>query len=284
MSAGAPAVPAPSRVVRRLDPVVLGEPDEPDAAVVFDDPDHPGERLVRGVTVPTLTPFLPAPGAGDGTAVVVAPGGALHLLAIDNEGEHVAGRLAARGTAAFVLRYRLVPTPADAAGFEAVLHANVGDRGRMAEVSRERRAPALADGEAALRAVRERAGEWEVDPARVGMLGFSAGAYVSLVTTLDTAPGRRPAFLAPVYPAWWGEVEVPADAPPLFLAWADDDELGETIVGSCVRLHAAWRRAGLPVEAHAYARGGHGFGVRAAGLPSDAWFDAFTRWTASVTA
>lgn len=71
---------------------------------------------------------------------------------------------------------------------------------------------------------------------------------------------------------------MPAPAPPLFLAWAADDDLGETITGSCARLRDAWASAGAPVESHTYASGGHGFGIRAQGTASDAWFDAFLRW------
>ncbi|WP_432495649.1 alpha/beta hydrolase [Kineococcus gypseus] len=279
MTGTAPALDPAGSHVRHLPRVRLGAGDGEDTSIVFADPDHPdGERMVRGVTVPVLTPYLPAPGAATGTGVVIAPGGALHVLAIDNEGVHVAERLARRGVAAFVLEYRLAPAPLDEAGFSARVREVTASRERMAEVSRQRRAPALEDGAAALRLVRDRAAEWGVDPGRVGVLGFSAGAFVSLVTALDGAPGERPAFVAPVYPAWWDEVQVPSPAPPMFLAWAEDDELGETIVGSCRRLHEAWRAAGAPIEVHAYAGGGHGFGVRRQGTPSDAWFDAFVRW------
>ena len=260
-------------------PLVLGEHDAEDASTLVEG--ARGERLLRNVTVPTLTPHLPDPDRRTGTGVVIAPGGALHLLAVDHEGAGVAERLVERGIAAFVLHYRLAPTPVEQEGFDAVVHRIGADRTFLADVSRERREPALADGGAALRAVRERAGDWGLDPARIGMLGFSAGAYVSLVSTIDAPAAERPSFLAPVYPAWWGEVPVPQPAPPMFLSWATDDELGDTIVGSCVRLYDAWRRAGVPVEAHAYARGGHGFGIRAQGTPSDAWFDAFTSWLAA---
>ncbi|GAB7191045.1 alpha/beta hydrolase [Kineococcus sp. NUM-3379] len=266
--------------MQRLAPVPLGRHDAEDASTTFADPHDAGgrERLVRNVTRPTLTPYLPDPARRTGTGVVVAPGGALHLLAVDNEGVHVAEKLAEQGIAAFVLHYRLTPTPADPAGFSALMQRIGTDRGYLADVSRSRREPALADGGAALRLVRENAAEWGVDPGRVGMLGFSAGAYVSLVTALDGTAAERPSFVAPVYPAWWDDVVVPEPAPPLFLAWAGDDELGDAIVGSCLRLYDAWHRAGVPVEAHAYARGGHGFGARSQGTPSDAWFAAFLDW------
>ena len=259
-----------------------GAGDVEDASILFEDPDHPGaERLLRNVTVPTLTPHLPDPATRTGAAVVVAPGGALHLLAVDNEGTHVARRLAEHGVAAFVLRYRLAPTPVEDARFAAFARHRLRDRAYLADTSRALRSSALADGGAAVRTVRERAAEWDVDPDRTGVLGFSAGAYVALVTVLDGTAAERPSFLAPVYPAWWDELVLPRPAPPMFLAWADDDELGDVVVGSCLRLRDAWQRAGVPVEAHAYPDGGHGFGVRAQGTSSDGWFTAFLRWTAA---
>ncbi|MBI9115752.1 alpha/beta hydrolase [Sanguibacter suaedae] len=255
-----------------------------DAAIEDRDEGDPSgrDRMLRNVTVPTLTPYLPEPSVRTGTGVVVVPGGALHFLAVDNEGTHVAERLAERGIAAFVLRYRLAPTPVDEAELEAAMRRTFAERSTLADISRERRAPALADGSAALRTVRERADGWGVDPERVGMLGFSAGAFVTLVTTLDGPAGERPSFVAPVYPAWWDDVTVPVPAPPMFLAWATDDGLGDVIIDPALRIYDAWRRAGAAVEAHAYSRGGHGFGSRAQGTTSDHWFDAFVRWTADT--
>ncbi|SNS32610.1 Acetyl esterase/lipase [Geodermatophilus saharensis] len=267
--------------MQRLKPVPLGEQEEADAPIAFRLPWDPDDRRnLRNVAVPTLTAHLPAPGSRTGTGVVVAPGGGLHFLSVDNEGAWVAERLAERGIAAFVLHYRVVPTPVAEQEFGAVLERVFGEPGYVADVSRAQRAPSLADGGAAVRHVRDHAAGWGLAPDRIGMLGFSAGAFVSLVTTLDGTAAERPSFLAPVYPAWWDGIPVPEPAPPMFLAWATDDSLGDTIVDSSLRLYDAWRRAGAPVEAHAYARGGHGFGIRPQGAPSDAWFPAFLDWLA----
>jgi acetyl esterase/lipase len=269
--------------VQKVEPIVLGEHDAEDvsilAGVPWDAADD--QQWLRNVTVPTLTPFLPEPGDRTGTSVVIAPGGGLHFLSVDNEGTWVAERLAERGIAAFVLRYRVTPTPVDVAGFGASLGRVFGEPTYLEDVSRTLRAHCRADGGAAIRAVRENAAGWGLDPERVGMLGFSAGAYVSLVTAADATEEERPSFLAPVYPAWWGEPVAPEPAPPMFLAWATDDGLGDTIIRSSLDLYAAWRRAGAPVEAHAYARGGHGFGIRPQGTPSDRWFDDFLAWLSS---
>ena len=266
--------------MQRLTPVPLGQHDAADESILFTASWDPSDRqaLLRNVTVPTLTPYLPDPAARTGTGVVIAPGGGLHFLAVENEGEEVAKRLAERGIAAFVLHYRLTPTPLDETLFAATAHRIATDPKYVADISRVQRGVSLADGGAALRLVRRSCGTWGVDPERVGMLGFSAGGFVSLVTTLDGTAAERPSFVAPIYPAWWGDVPVPEPAPPMFLAWATDDSFGDTIVGACVRLYDAWARAGAPVEAHAYASGGHGFGMRSQGTPSDAWFDAFVSW------
>ena len=269
--------------MQRLDPIVLGQHDADERSILSGVPWDPADdqRWLRNVTVPTLTAHLPDPGTATGTGVVIAPGGGLHFLSVDNEGSWVAERLAARGIAAFVLHYRVADTPVAVEGFGAALGRVFGDPGHLAALARSRRAPALEDGGAAVRLVRENAGAWGLSPDRVGMLGFSAGAYVSLVTTFDGSAEERPSFLAPVYPAWWGEVPLPDGAPPMFLAWATDDGLGDTIIRSSLDLYDAWRRVGAPVEAHAYASGGHGFGIRPQGTPSDRWFDDFLAWLAA---
>ncbi|WP_129339724.1 alpha/beta hydrolase [Cellulomonas endophytica] len=240
-----------------------------------------GRTHVRNVGVATLTAYLPEPGRATGTGVVVAPGGALHFLSVDNEGVWVARRLVEQGVAAFVLRYRTVPSGPDVTEWEAMSERAFTDMPYMTQIGREYRAVAAADGGAAVALVRERAQEWGVRPDRVGLLGFSAGGFVAAVTTLDAPPEGRPDFVAPVYPALWGSAVVPEPAPPMFLAWASDDGLGEAITGSAVRLYTAWLAAGASVEAHAYARGGHGFGAAPQSLPSDRWFDDLVAWMRS---
>jgi acetyl esterase/lipase len=267
--------------VTTLDPIMLGEHSSDDHALVFsglpgDPPD--GRRYLRNVTVPTLTPYLPEPASATGTGIVVVPGGALHFLSIDNEGAWVAQRLIERGIAAFVLHYRVVPTPTAEVEFAAASERAGTDRRYLADIGLTSRAPAVQDGGGAVQLVRQRAEQWRVDPHRVGMLGFSAGGFVTAVTAMDAEPGARPSFLAPIYPAIWGEIVVPSPAPPMFLAWATDDEGGDLIVGSALRLYDSWRRAGGSVEAHAYATGGHGFGMSSRGTASDRWFGDFCAW------
>ena len=106
-------------------------------------------------------------------------------------------------------------------------------------------------------------------------MGFSAGGRVTAGVALEHDAQSRPDFAAPIYGALWEDITVPADAPPLFMALANDDELA---VEPGLALYSAWRAAGHPVELHIYAQGGHGFGMRKQGLPADHWIDRFGEW------
>jgi acetyl esterase/lipase len=235
----------------------------------------PHDRVVRNVTHPTLTPILPAKKKATGTAVIVAPGGGFVLLSMDNEGYKVAHWLADHGIAAFVLKYRVNPTPASEAEFAAF-----GQRMFLPPPGGKERPPlphsdlAVADGQQALRLVRQRAAQWGIDPKRVGMVGFSAGAMNVLQVALKNAADARPDFIAPVYGPM-SSVTVPANAPPLFVARAADDPL---MALEDFGLVTAWRQAGAPVELHMYEHGGHGFGASHKGTTSDLWLDEFYAW------
>jgi len=241
-----------------------------------------GDTFTRNVTVATLTPVLPKPGTANGAAVVVAPGGGLRWLSMSNEGWEVAQALADRGIAAFVLKYRLQPTPADLGEFERNMNGMFAagaprpPRPTVDPMSAQPGGPfanPVADAEAAFALIRSRAGEWGVDPDRIGMMGFSAGAGTTMATTL-AGGAAKPAFIAPIY-GGMDAVAVPADAPPMFVALAIDDPLfGNRGIG----LVQSWHRAGKPVELHLYQNGGHGFGLGNPDRTSLGWFDVFMRW------
>jgi acetyl esterase/lipase len=238
----------------------------------------PDLRVVRNVTRATLTPFLvgaPASGPNGAAAVIIAPGGAFRFLSWDHEGIDVARWLNAHGVAAFVLKYRLFatgdafpndesrtpPGPRRPPGVDMPLHPLVREDARRA-----------------IRTVRRRAGGWGVDPGRVGIMGFSAGGYVTTVAASDYSSDSRPDFAAPIYGV--APVDpVPADAPPLFLACAADDAMASQ---GCRALFDRWREAGRDAELHVYRRGGHGFGMRRQGLPTDAWIERFHDWLMSL--
>jgi acetyl esterase/lipase len=236
-----------------------------------------GSVMVHNVSVATLTPFLPDPAKATGAAAIVAPGGGFMSLSMENEGWDVARALAARGVAAFVLKYRLRPTPADLGAFQQSMAAMFAGAAKTpppppggAAAGLE---PQLADARAAFALVRRRAAEWRVDPNRIGMVGFSAGAMLTLATALAGGEAR-PAFIGIIYGPM-APVKPPADAPPMFVALAMDDPLfghgGYGLVDS-------WRAVDRPVELHFYEKGGHGFGMYPKDTTSTGWFDAFARW------
>lgn len=218
-----------------------------------------GERTVRNVTRATLTPMLPDPTKATGAAVVVVPGGAFLYLGMDGEGFDVARRLVARGIAAFVLKYRTVPTPRDphqhVEKMLAMLNGIAAERTKSVLTTIAGIPEAVEDGQAAMRLVRSRAADWHIDAERIGMIGFSAGAITALKVATAPDLAARPDFVASMYgPADIGEV--PSDAPPLFAAMAMNDQYASANNGG---LLTEWARAGRPVEAHFHESGGHGF-------------------------
>lgn len=257
------------------DAVELGTGALPDAKASESWHTQYGSKFARNVTVATLQPFLPDPSKASGAGVIVAPGGGFRTLSMENEGWNVARALADRGVAAFVLKYRLNQTPADLDAFARPSRPAGGPPakrpapGEMAS----RIAPQLADANAAFALIRTNASKWRVDPDRVGMIGFSAGAMLTMSTALNNSGGAKPAFIGNIYGPL-GAVEVPPDAPPLFAAIAADDPLFPVNFG----LIENWRKAKRPVEFHYYERGGHGFGMYPKETTSTGWFDAYVKW------
>ncbi|PTX91270.1 alpha/beta hydrolase [Opitutus sp. ER46] len=239
-----------------------------------------GEPMARNVSSATLTPFLPDPAKATGAAVIVAPGGGFRWLSMNNEGWKVARALADRGIAAFVLKYRLVPTPESLDEFRAGMDRFFAPPAASgATSSKERpRSPILdlsrqlADAEAAYALILKRAGEWHVDPQRLGMIGFSAGAGLTMHCALHSTTMKL-AFIGPIY-GGMGSVEVPKDAPPLFAVIASDDFLFRGEFG----LIKSWYEAKRPVEFHLYQNGGHGFGLGYPDRTSNGWFGTFVHW------
>ena len=259
--------------------IELGTPPLPGATAKESWHRQYGSLFARNVTVATLTPYLPDPARASGAAVVVAPGGGFRTLSMENEGSNVAKALAAKGVAAFVLKYRLNQTPADMAGFENSMRqmfsgaARRPPRPSTPDSMAASIAPQLEDARAAFALIRRRAAEWRVDPNRIGMVGFSAGAMLTMTTAL-AGQEAKPAFIGDIY----GPVSamtVPADAPPLFVALAADDPL---FSGADLAIAKSWREAKRPVEFHLYEQGGHGFGMYPKTTTSTGWFDAFVSW------
>ncbi len=238
-------------------------------------------NVVRNVTRPTLTVYLPDPSKATGTGVIVAPGGAFRMLTIDAEGNDVARWLVERGIAAFVLKYRLIETP----GSDALMWTQFMARMAAAKMSgtasfADDAKLGIADGIQAVKVVRAHADEWNIAPDRIGFVGFSAGGMVASFAMLTPAEAARPDFVAPIYGAPLGEIpKIPSKLPPVFLAYASDDGL---IAERVDAFHGALRKAGHHPELHIYRKGGHGFGMNQQGLSSDYWIEDLYHWMESL--
>ncbi|QBE65882.1 alpha/beta hydrolase [Pseudoduganella lutea] len=266
----------PIATPQQKEAIVLGTGALPGATAAESWHTQYGSTFARNVTVATLTPFLPAPGKATGAAVIVAPGGGFRTLSMNNEGWDVAKALAGKGVAAFVLKYRLNQTPADMAGFErsmAEMFSATAKRPPAPQDPGTTYAPQIADARAAFALVRSRAAAWHVDADRIGMLGFSAGAMLTMATALH-GEDAKPAFIGNIYGPL-SAVTVPADAPPLFVALAADDPF---FANAGYGLIDSWRSAKRPVEFHLFEQGGHGFGMYPKSTTSTGWFDGYVRW------
>jgi acetyl esterase/lipase len=239
-----------------------------------------GDPMARNISTATLTPFLPEPGQANGTAVIVAPGGGYMWLSMGNEGWEVAEALRAEGIAAFVLKYRLRPTQESLEDFKDWMNNPRPAPTPTSDASQDAERPAprwdlsnqLEDAEAAYAMIVKRAEEWGVDTSRIGMIGFSAGAGLTMYSTLNSETMDL-AFIGPIY-GGMGPVDVPEDAPPMFNVIASDDFLFRGQFG----VIDSWYKAGIPVEFHLYQNGGHGFGLGNPNRTSNRWFDAFIHW------
>jgi acetyl esterase/lipase len=230
--------------------------------------------MVTNVSQPTLTVYRPDPGTSTGTAAIVIPGGGFHFLAaLEDEGKF-AEWLRARGITAFLLKYRV----------QQLTPEHIGRLfGESVEETQNESIPvfplALADARNALTYVRAHADEFGISPTRVGVIGGSAGAMLTISLTLTSPEGQGPDFVAPLYTDvndLMRPLVVPKWAPPAFIAVASDDQLG--FAHYSAELYLAWLAAGRPAELHAYAQGGHGFHMRLQGLPVDTWRERFEEW------
>ena len=231
-------------------------------------------QVVTNVSAPRLEVYEAE--KPNGTSVIIAPGGGLYGLSINSEGRDVAKWLNKKGITAFLLKYRLVPTGVD--GVQDITDDGKTNPARVGE----RVAPVLplsiADGLAAITYVRKNAKDMQLDPTKIGFMGFSAGGAVAMGVTFTYSEANRPDFIVPVYP-WMtvvGDYTVPQDAPPMLVICATDDPLG--LAKPSADLYSAWLSNGKNVGLHMYSKGGHGFGMKKQNLPSDDWIQRFYEW------
>lgn len=221
----------------------------------------------QNIVRPVLLYYPAEKSSAVGTAIIVAPGGGFRTLMMSYEGIDVAKRLNQVGVDAFVLKYRTIyvdpAAPAPGRG-----PATTGP-----QAGQNIREMAGADGQQAVRLLRQHASDFGVAANRIGIIGYSAGGAVVLATVYGPADGR-PDFAAPIYAAGANSNPPPAGAPPLFIALAADDQT----VGfqGSIELFEAWRKAGVPAELHVFQTGGHGFGKKGGG--ADHYLDRVEEW------
>ncbi|MDB2606379.1 alpha/beta hydrolase [Zobellia sp.] len=232
-------------------------------------------EVVTNVSIPTLQAYLPED--PNGTSVIIAPGGGLYALSIDSEGRDVAKWLANKGITAFVLKYRLVPTGED--GVLEITKEATTNPDRIGERVAPVMPLSIADGLSAIAYVRDNVKKYQLNANKIGFMGFSAGGAVTMGVAYNFKKNDRPDFIVPVY-AWTSAYpvqEAPENPPNMLVICASDDPLG--LAPGSIELYNSWITAGKLPELHMYAKGGHGFGMKTQGLPSDNWIQRFYDWS-----
>jgi acetyl esterase/lipase len=244
---------------------------------------------ISNVSRPTMTVYSPK-GRNTGIAVVVFPGGGYEILAIDLEGTEVCDWLTSQGITCVLLKYRV---PRSGPSWDRACNCRFNPKPQ----------PALEDAQRAVGLVRFHAAEWHVDPHKIGVLGFSAGGHLVAaisnqfqrrlyrrVDGVDTV-SCRPDFAVAVYPGhlWMPErgqlgfnpdLQVTRNTPPTFLLQAETDSVDH--VNQALVYYIALKNAGVPVEMHLYADGGHAFGLRRTKDPITEWPQLVERWLATI--
>lgn len=249
-----------------------------------------GILRISKVSVPSITVYKPEATKANGTAVIICPGGGYSILAASHEGSDVAKRLNEMGVTAFVLKYRL---PSDL----TMPHKEIGP---------------LQDAQRAIQLVRQNAAQWNINPNRVGIMGFSAGGH--LASTAGTHFNKayidnkdninlRPDFMILLYPVisftdslchlgsrtnligkdptqekiieFSNELQVMPQTPPAFLVQAGDDDVVK--VQNSLAFYEALQKNKVPAELHIYPKGGHGFGMNIK-TTKDNWTDRLENW------
>ena len=226
------------------------------------------ERIFTNVHHPSITPFLTANNKATGAAIIIAPGGGHYQLSMDSEGSNVAQWLSDHGIAAFVLKYRL------AKGTNSPYTID-GDE--------------VADIQRAIRIVRSRAKEWNIDTAKLGVLGFSAGGELAALAAMryDSVIAKhldavdvqssKPAFQVLIYPGNSKRFVVNKNSLPVFIVCGYKDR--PDISQGMAELYFKYKEANIPAELHIYAASGHGFGYRLNDTKAEAgWLNSLVDW------
>jgi acetyl esterase/lipase len=248
-------------------PLLANQPDREQWEQYF------GQTMVRNVTRPAIYPVLPDAKIANGKAVIVVPGGGYQFVSMDSEGFRVADRLAAAGYTAFVLKYRPMATDRDPAVYMANMAKLFGSlgKGELAD-----HAPAVDDLASALRLVSSDAATWKIDPAQIGVIGFSAGSRTAIRLIERRPEAKLTRHISLIYPPMTQTI-TGGPRPPLFMAIAVDDPLFKQ---GGLNLIDKWLKESSRAEFHLYSGGNHGFGMRPQGTTSDNWIDHYLSWLA----
>ena len=247
-----------------------------------------GNVMYFNVSSPEMTVYLPDPSIATGSAMVVCPGGAFSLLSYTPEGTLVAYELCKRGIAAFVLKYRTTPIINDKGEVsnkvedlmkfvtELMSKSDTEDITATANCLRmEHSHLSFEDADRAISIVRQNAAKWNVQPDKIGIVGFSAGAVIAMHQALEHTEAGRPNFSGVVYGGWIPGAKAPSDAAPLFICSPTYDIFHPE---ECINAYQIWQEAKLPVELHCYSDCVHGFGAVSTGKSSDLWMETMVRF------
>lgn len=232
--------------------------------------------IITNVSEPSIDIYQPT-NYKNGTTVVIAPGGGLYALSIVNEGKKVAKWLNDKGITAVILKYRLVPTQKKEA-IQEYKNLSKNHPEKLQENVSKVIPYSIKDGLTAISYLREHAVTYGINPNKIGFMGFSAGGAVAMGVAYNYTEKNRPDFLVPVYP-WTSKYPVQkpqTDSPPIFIVCASNDPL-DLAMGS-IHIYKSWKEFDLNAELHMYAKGGHGFGLKTTGKPTDTWIERFYDW------
>jgi dienelactone hydrolase len=265
---------------------------------------HEKNIAVFNVVEPTLTVFQPAPGKTTGSTVIVCPGGGFTALSWDTEGPNVARKLAEKGITAFVLKYRVGYSGGTPQEVNLICQSSYGGQKRTPEVlelikknteisqsmssefgqqdttklkiSKEVARSlgniikmATNDGRRAIEYVRKNASKWNLNPDKIGIMGFSAGGMLTLEVAFNHTEQNKPNFIGVIYGSM-GFEGVPNDPMPMFMASSQNEA-----IGGAAALYASWCDAKLPAEIHSFTDSRHGFGYRNNGDSVNIWIELF---------
>ena len=208
-------------------------------------------------------------------AMIICPGGGLFFSAYEKEGVNLAKKLALNGITAIVLKYRTYPRKGSVIKWTETLW----DKTQMAIDSAKIILPfSTKDALSAIEQIRNKASKYNINPNKIGLMGFSAGGSVTMEAAYSSVFKNQPNFIAPIYP-WMDIVDkqkVPLNKPPAFVSCANDDPY--ELASPSVKIYQDWILAGAEAELHMFSKGGHGYGMNKINAPVDRWSDLLIDW------